>query len=90
MKKFILTTFNNTIEYKEIEKEDEHFFWIDGFRYAKAVKSALLFSSYQMAKEYLLSHIEGKIQALEVDLTHQKEILKRIENQAQRAKKNNL
>jgi hypothetical protein len=82
MKKYLLTTYNNKIERKEIEKENEYFFWVGGMRYAKAVKSVLLFTSYQGAKEYLVSYIEGKIQALEVDLTHQKEILKRIENQA--------
>ena len=82
MKKYVLTTHNHKIEYKEIEKENECFFWVGGMRYAKVVNSVLLFSSYQGAKEYLVSHIEGKIQALEVDLEHQKEILKRIKNQA--------
>ncbi len=81
MKKYLLTTYNNKIERKEIEKENECFFWVGGMRYAKAVKSVLLFNSYQGAKEYLISHIEGKIAALEVDLAHQKEILKRIDNQ---------
>ena len=82
MKKYLLTTHNNKIERKEIEKENDCFFWVGGMRYAKAVKSVLLFTSYQGAKEYLVSHIEGKIQALEVDLAECKEDLKRIENQA--------
>ena len=90
MKKYLLTTYNNKIERKEIEKENDCFFWVEGMRYAKAVKSVLLFTSYQMAKEYLISHIEGKIAALEVDLTHQKEILKRIETQAPTGEKKEL
>ena len=81
-KKYLLTPHNNKIFSKEIEKENECFFWVEGMRYAKVVKSVLLFNSYQGAKEYLISHIEGKIQALEVDLTHQKEILKQFLNQA--------
>jgi hypothetical protein len=87
MKKYLLTTHNNKIERKEIEKENDCFFWVGGMRYAKAVNTVLLFNSYQGAKEYLVSHIEGKIQALEVDLIEQKEILKRIENQAPTAEK---
>ena len=82
MKKYLVTTHNNKIERKEIEKENDCFFWVGGMRYAKAVKSVLLFTSYQGAKEYLVSHIEGYIQALEVDLSECKEDLKRIENQA--------
>tara|TARA_R110000765_G_scaffold86167_1_gene165862 strand:- start:428 stop:700 length:273 start_codon:yes stop_codon:yes gene_type:complete len=90
MKKYLLTTHNNKIQRKEIEKENDCFFWVGGMRYAKAVKSVLLFTSYQGAKEYLVSHIEGKIQALEVDLIEQKEILKRIENQAPTGEKKEL
>ena len=82
MKKYLLTTHNNKIERKDIEKENDCFFWVGGMRYAKAVKSVLLFTSYQGAKEYLVSHIEGYIQALEVDLSECKEDLKRIENHA--------
>ncbi len=82
MKKYLLTTHNNKIELKEIEKENECFFWVGGMRYAKAVNTVLLFNSYQGAKEYLISHIEGYIKALEIDLAECKEDLKRIENQA--------
>jgi len=87
MKKFVLTTFEHKIEYKEIEKENDYFFWIDGFRYAKAVNTVLIFDSYQSAKDYLISHVKGKIQALQDELKGCKEELKRIESQPKTGEK---
>ncbi len=81
MTKFVLTTFEHKIEQKEIEKENDYFFWIDGMRYAKAVDTVILFNSYQSAKEYLISHVKGKIKALEAELKGSKEELKRIQSQ---------
>ncbi len=80
MQKYTLNTSSYRIELQEIEKEDVHFFYIDGLRYSKVVNWIMLFDSYDAAKEVAIQRLQHQIKIQEQKTEALKAILNHVKD----------
>ena len=80
MLKFTLNTSSYRIEQQEIEKEDVHFFYIDGLRYSKIVNWIMIFDSYDAAKEVAIQRLQQQIKIQEQKTAALKAILNHVKD----------
>jgi hypothetical protein len=80
MQKYTLNTSSYRIELQEIEKEDVHFFYINGFKYAKVVNWIMLFDSYDAAKDVAIQRLQQQIKILHQKTDALKAILNHVKD----------
>ena len=80
MQKFTLNTSSYRIELQEIEKEDVHFFYIDGLRYAKVTDWVMIFDSYDAAKNVAIQRLQQQIKTQQQKIAKLQAILNHVKN----------